>query len=157
MGPLSSASAVTEIQELVDDATSRGATVVLGGQPLEGEGNFYQPTILTGVTPEMRAYQEELFGPVAVVHRVPDVDAAIEVANDSPFGLGASVFTRDQEAAEAVAAKLETGMVTINGSNKSQADLPFGGVKRSGVGRELGRFGIEEFANRKLVRQPAKS
>ncbi|MGV9868047.1 NAD-dependent succinate-semialdehyde dehydrogenase [Rhodococcus koreensis] len=155
MGPLSSAGAVDELQQLVDDAVSHGAHAVLGGSPLNGKGYFYPPTILTGVTPAARAYREELFGPVAVVYRVPDVEAAIDLANDSPFGLGASVFTSDLEAAEQIAARIDAGMVTINGSNKSQPDLPFGGVKRSGVGRELGRFGIEEFANKKLVRRPA--
>lgn len=157
MGPLSSAGAVSEVQELVDDAVDQGATALVGGRPMDGTGSFYQPTILTGVTPSMRAHQEELFGPVAVVYHVPDVESAIDLANDSPFGLGAAVFTADEEIAQTVSSRLETGMVTLNGSSKSQADLPFGGVKRSGVGRELGPYGIEEFANRKLIRRPANS
>jgi succinate-semialdehyde dehydrogenase/glutarate-semialdehyde dehydrogenase len=155
MGPLSSIAAVKDLQELVDDAVAKGATILTGGQPRAGIGNFYPPTILVGVTPQMRAYKEELFGPVAVIHRVEDQDRAVELANDSPFGLGAVVFTTNDDAATRIAEKLETGMVTINGSSRSQPDLPFGGVKRSGVGRELGRYGIEEFANRKLVRRPA--
>ncbi|MGO1183306.1 MAG: NAD-dependent succinate-semialdehyde dehydrogenase [Micrococcaceae bacterium] len=155
MGPLSSTGAVAEVQELVDNAITQGATALVGGRPMAGVGSFYEPTVLTGVTTAMRAHQEELFGPVAVVYRVPDTEAAIELANDSPFGLGAAVFTADEELAESVSARLETGMVTLNGSSKSQADLPFGGVKRSGVGRELGQYGLEEFANRKLIRRPS--
>ena len=100
----------------------------------------------------MRAYREELFGPVAVLYRVDSVDAAIELANDSPYGLGSAVFTRDADTAGYVTDRLETGMVGINTTIKSAPDLPFGGVKNSGIGRELGRFGLDEFSNKKLVR-----
>jgi len=156
LGPLSSRSAVDELHELVQDAVSRGARVLTGGERPEGDGAFYPPTVLTGVTREMRAYYEELFGPVAVVHRVDSVDEAIEVANDSPFGLASSVFTTDSAVAERVANELETGMVWINSTSKSSPDLPFGGIKRSGFGRELARFGFAEFANKKLVRNPGR-
>ncbi|MEZ7236535.1 NAD-dependent succinate-semialdehyde dehydrogenase [Rhodococcus sp. GXMU-t2271] len=154
LGPLSSRSAVDELDELVQDAVSRGAEVLTGGDPRDEKGAYYPPTVLVGVTPDMRAYYEELFGPVAVVHRVGSLDEAIEAANDSPFGLSSSVFTSDPQKADRVAEELETGMVWINSTSKSSPDLPFGGVKRSGVGRELARFGFDEFANKKLVRNP---
>ncbi|EME66857.1 6-oxohexanoate dehydrogenase [Rhodococcus ruber BKS 20-38] len=154
LGPLSSRSAVDELDELVQDAVSRGAQVLTGGDPRDEKGAYYPPTVLVGVTPDMRAYYEELFGPVAVVHRVGSLDEAIEAANDSPFGLSSSVFTSDPQKADRVAEELETGMVWINSTSKSSPDLPFGGVKRSGVGRELARFGFDEFANKKLVRNP---
>ena len=117
-------------------------------------GAWYSPTVLVRVTRGMRAYTEELFGPVAVVYRVGSVDEAIDLANDSPFGLASSVFTSDPLKADRVAEELETGMVWINSTSKTSPDLPFGGVKGSGVGRELARFGFEEFANKKLVRKP---
>ncbi|MGX7730779.1 NAD-dependent succinate-semialdehyde dehydrogenase [Rhodococcus sp. 2H158] len=154
LGPLSSHSAVDELDELVQDAVSHGAEVLTGGDRPDEKGAYYPPTVLVGVTPEMRAYHEELFGPVAVVHRVGSLDEAIEAANDSPFGLSSSVFTSDPQKADRVAEELETGMVWINSTSKSSPDLPFGGVKRSGVGRELARFGFNEFANKKLVRNP---
>lgn len=154
LGPLASNSGVEELDELVQDAISHGARVLTGGDRPDGTGAFYPPTVLAGVTPEMRAYHEELFGPVAVIHRVGSVDEAIELANDSPFGLSSSVFTSDPDKADRVAAELETGMVWINSTSKSSPDLPFGGVKRSGVGRELARYGFNEFANKKLVRNP---
>ncbi len=102
----------------------------------------------------MRAFNEELFGPVAVVYRVGSVDEAIDLANDSPFGLASSVFTSEAEKADRVAEQLETGMVSINSTSKTSPDLPFGGVGGAGVGRELARFGFDEFANKKLVRNP---
>jgi succinate-semialdehyde dehydrogenase/glutarate-semialdehyde dehydrogenase len=108
--------------------------------------------VLTGVTPEMRAYREELFGPVAVLYQVDSVDDAVELANDSPYGLGSAVFTGDLDQASDVANRLDVGMVGLNTTVKSAPDLPFGGVKNSGIGRELGRFGLDEFANKKLVR-----
>nr|AAR27825.1 6-oxohexanoate dehydrogenase [Rhodococcus sp. TK6] len=154
LGPLSSRSAVDELDELVQDAVSHGAEVLTGGDRPDEKGAYYPPTVLVGVTPEMRAYHEELFGPVVVVHRVGSLDEAIEAANDSPFGLSSSVFTSDPDKADRVAEELETGMVWINSTSKSSPDLPFGGVKRSGVGRELARFGFNEFANKKLVRNP---
>ena len=152
IGPLSSESAAEELHELVEDAVSRGAEVLLGGGRTDGDGAFYRPTLLGGVTPEMRVYREELFGPAGVVYRFETLEDAIELANDSPYGLSSSVFTNDDEKAEQIAASLETGMVWINSTSKSAPDLPFGGVKRSGFGRELARFGFNEFANKKLVR-----
>ena len=154
MGPLSSRSAAEEIDELVGTAVSAGARVLLEGGPVSGEGAFYRPTLLTDVDPEMDVYREEIFGPAGVVHRFETVDEAIEVANDSPYGLAASVFTEDMTQAQYVAEALETGMVWINSTSKSAPDLPFGGVKRSGFGRELAHFGFNEFANKKLVRNP---
>ena len=112
--------------------------------------------MLTGVTPQMRAFEEEIFGPVAVVHRVKDVGEAVQLANASPFGLGGSVFAADVDAAKQVAARIEFGMVLVNEVTGTAADLPLGGIQRSGVGRELGRFGIEEFANRKLIHAPRR-
>ena len=154
LGPLSSRSGAEELEGLVQDAVSRGAEVLVGGKRPEGAGAYYPPTVLSGVTRDMRAFNEELFGPVAVVHRVGSLDEAIELANDSPFGLASSVFTSGPENADRAAEELETGMVWINSTSKSSPDLPFGGVKRSGVGRELARYGFNEFANKKLVRNP---
>ena len=118
----------------------------------QGPGAFYPATVLTGVTQQMRAFHEELFGPVAVLYQVDSVDEAITLANDSPYGLGGAVFTGDLDQADDVANRLDVGMVGLNTTVKSAPDLPFGGVKNSGIGRELGRFGLDEFANKKLVR-----
>lgn len=153
-GPLSSRRALDDLARQVDEAVAQGATVATGGRCVDGPGAFYEATVLTDVTPDMRAYREELFGPVAVVYRVPSVEAAVELANDSPYGLAAAVFGADEQLAGEVADRLETGMVWINGTSRSAPDLPFGGVKRSGVGRELAHYGIAEFANKKLIRNP---
>lgn len=154
LGPLSSPAGAEELEEIVGDAVSRGAEVLLdGGRPAEG-GAFYRPALLGGVGPGMRAYREELFGPVGVVHRFETIGEAVELANDSPYGLAASVFTADEQKAQQIAEALEVGMVWINSTSRSAPDLPFGGVKLSGFGRELGRFGFNEFANKKLVRDP---
>ena len=152
LGPMSSVAGRDELAEQVDDAIAQGAVVHAGGKVPDGEGAFYPATVLSAVTPAMRAYQEELFGPVAVLHKVASVDEAIELANDSPYGLGSAVFTRDEDEADYVANRLEVGMVGVNTTIKSAPDMPFGGVKNSGIGRELGRFGLDEFANKKLVR-----
>jgi succinate-semialdehyde dehydrogenase / glutarate-semialdehyde dehydrogenase len=114
-------------------------------------GAFVEPTVLSGVTPEMRAFSEELFGPAAVVYRVPDADTAVELANSSAYGLGGAVFSRDEELALDVADRLDVGMVWINQAEGGGPELPFGGTKRSGVGRELGPLGIDEFVNKKLI------
>lgn len=151
LGPMASVSARAELAAQVDDAVTKGAVVHLGGEIPDGEGAYYPATVLSGVTPGMRAYYEELFGPVAVLHKVESLDEAVELANDSPYGLGGAVFARDEEAA-AVADRLEAGMVGINTTIRSAPDLPFGGVKNSGIGRELGRFGLDEFSNKKLLR-----
>jgi acyl-CoA reductase-like NAD-dependent aldehyde dehydrogenase len=152
LGPMSSVQARAELAEQVDDAIAKGATVHMGGTIPEGRGAYYPATVLSNVTPEMRAYREELFGPVAVLHKVESVDEAISLANDTPFGLGSAVFTNDEAQAAYVTDRLEVGMVGINTTIKSAPDLPFGGVKSSGIGRELGKYGLSEFANKKLVR-----
>jgi succinate-semialdehyde dehydrogenase/glutarate-semialdehyde dehydrogenase len=151
VAPLSSERAAEQLLEQVRDALDKGATAVVGGGRIDRPGAFFQPTVLTGVTPEMRAYGEELFGPVAVVYRVADDAEAVALANDSVYGLGGSVFGSDIERARAVADQLETGMVWINHPTASEPHLPFGGVKRSGYGRELSHIGAKELANRKLV------
>jgi succinate-semialdehyde dehydrogenase/glutarate-semialdehyde dehydrogenase len=150
-GPLSSEQAVQTLMEQVEDAVEKGATVVVGGGRPDLPGAFVEPTILTGVTPEMRAYHEELFGPVAVVYRVDDDDAAIGLANDTEFGLGGSVFASDLDRARRVADRIDTGMVWINHPTASRPELPFGGIKRSGYGRELSDLGMQEFVNKKLI------
>ncbi|WP_454607414.1 aldehyde dehydrogenase family protein [Streptomyces tendae] len=152
LGPLSSEAAAELLMEQVRDAVDKGATVVLGGGRPDLPGAFVEPTLLTDVTPDMRAYREELFGPVATVYRVADEDEAVALANTSPYGLGGAVFAADPERARGVADRLEAGMVWINHPTASRPELPFGGIKRSGYGRELGDVGIVEFANRKLVR-----
>ena len=150
---MASLSARADLEAQVDDAVARGATVHLGGTAPDGDGAFYPATVLSNVDPTMRAYREELFGPVAVLNRVISAQQAVSIANDSPYGLGAAVFGGDETKAREVADQLDVGMVGINTTIKSAPDLPFGGVKNSGVGRELGRFGLDEFANKKLVRQ----
>lgn len=152
LGPLSSERAAADLHAQVQDALDRGATAVAGGSRPEHDGAFVDATVLTDVRPGMRAYSEELFGPVAVVYRVADEDEAVELANSSSYGLGGAVFSADVDRARAVADRLESGMVWINSPTSSQADLPFGGVKRSGYGRELSHLGMFEFTNRKLVR-----
>jgi len=154
-GPLSSEAAVANLDAQVQDAIAKGATVRTGGARIDGPGAFYPATVLTDVTPEMRAFREELFGPVAVIYRVSDVDEAVRLANDTPFGLGAAIYTQDEALALDVANRIDTGMVWINEPEGGGADLPFGGTKRSGVGRELGPMGIDEFINRKLIHVPA--
>ncbi len=149
LGPLSSATATKRLEDQVQRAVEQGAKLVAGGGH---EGNFFSPTVLTGVTPDNSAYREEFFGPVAQVYRVGSEEEAIRLANDTPFGLGSYVMTNDAEQARRVAAKLDTGMVYINAVGAEGAELPFGGVKRSGFGRELGRFGADEFVNKKLIR-----
>ena len=149
MGPLSSADAADTLQDQLDRAVAQGAEVALGG---ERNGTFFPSTVLTGITPDNDAYREEFFGPVASVYRVGSEEEAIELANDTPFGLGSYVFTNDSEQAERVANGLDTGMVYVNGVGLDGAELPFGGVKNSGFGRELGTLGMEEFVNKKLIR-----
>lgn len=149
IGPLSSATAAERLQDQLDRAIAQGAEVVVGG---ERDGNFFPVTVLAGVTEENDAYREEFFGPVATVYKVASEDEAIELANDTPFGLGSYVFSSDPEQAQRVAEKLDTGMVFVNGVGLDGAELPFGGVKRSGFGRELGAYGIQEFVNKKLIR-----
>ena len=152
LGPMASLDGRDELAAQVQDAIEHGATVHLGGKVPDRPGAWYPATVLSGVTPHMRAYREELFGPVAVLYRVNSLDEAVDLANQSDYGLGGAVFTADAARAIEVADRLEVGMVGINTTIKSAPDLPFGGVKRSGVGRELARFGLDEFANKKLIR-----
>ncbi len=150
-GPLSSERAAEILMEQINDAISKGATVRLGGRRLEGPGAFVEATVLTDVTPEMRAYREELFGPAAVVYKVSGADEAVELANSSSYGLGGAVFSSDEALALDVADRLDVGMVWVNQAEGGGPELPFGGTKRSGVGRELGPLGIDEFVNKKLI------
>ena len=157
LGPVSSERAAKDLHAQIQDAIDKGATVLAGGGRPDHPGAFVEPTLLADVTPEMRAYREELFGPAAVVYRVKDEDEAVALANDSDYGLSAVVYSGDIERAKAVADRLESGMVWINQPSGSSPELPFGGVKRSGYGRELSELGMFEFANRRLVRVlPAK-
>ena len=153
LAPLSSAGALKTLQKQVDEAVAHGAKVLIGGKRIEGHaGNFMQPTILTDIAKDNPTYHQEFFGPVAMFFRVKDEAAAIALANDSPFGLGGSVFTEDLERGKRVARGIDTGMVFINSAAVSTPDLPFGGVKNSGYGRELSAMGIQEFVNKKLIR-----
>ncbi|HEX3825609.1 MAG TPA: NAD-dependent succinate-semialdehyde dehydrogenase [Mycobacteriales bacterium] len=156
-GPLSSEQAAQNLMAQIDDAVSKGAVVRTGGHRVDRAGAFVEATVLTDVTPEMRAYREELFGPAAVVYRVSSADEAIELANSSPYGLGGAIYSTDVPAALELADRLDTGMVWINEPEGGGPDLPFGGTKRSGVGRELGPLGIDEFVNKKLIHAPAQS
>lgn len=152
LGPLSTEQALVDLLEQVDIAVKHGATVVMGGKRLNRAGSYMQPTILTDVTADNPAFRDEFFGPVAMVFRVKDEAAAIALANDSDFGLGGAVFTGNLEAGKRVASAVETGMMFINNLDWLDADLPFGGIKNSGYGRELGDMGIHQFVNKKLVR-----
>ncbi len=151
IGPMARGDLRDDLDRQVRESVAMGARVVTGGGRREGRGYFYQPTILTGVTSEMPAFREETFGPVAAVIRATDGDHAIALANDSDFGLGAALWTRDLVRARALARRIESGSVFINGMVASDPRLPFGGVKRSGYGRELAAFGIREFVNIQTV------
>ncbi|WP_037144132.1 NAD-dependent succinate-semialdehyde dehydrogenase [Rhodococcoides fascians] len=154
LGPLSSRGARDGVISIVDDAIGQGATVLAGGKSVDGPGAFMQPTVLADVTPEMRAWREEIFGPVGVLYRARDASHAVEIANDSDYGLAGSVWGADLDLVRTVAEQLEVGAVGINAMAGSEASVPFGGVKRSGVGRELGRYGLDEFSNKKVFRTP---
>ncbi|WP_370249756.1 NAD-dependent succinate-semialdehyde dehydrogenase [Nocardioides sp.] len=151
LSPLSSRAAAETLDAQVQDAVAKGATLHAGGVLGEAPTAFYSPAVLTGVTPDMRAYHEELFGPVAVVYRVSSDDDALALANDTPYGLGGSVFARDTARAQAVAERLSVGMSNVNTIAGEGPEIPFGGVKRSGFGRELGPLGMDEFANKRLL------
>ena len=153
LAPLSSAQALKSLLGQVEEAVGHGARVVMGGKRIAGQaGEFMQPTILTDIGTMNPAFHQEFFGPVALFFRVPDEAAAVALANDSPFGLGGSVFTQDIERGKRVARQIDTGMVFINSAAVSSPELPFGGVKNSGHGRELSGAGIQEFVNKKLIR-----
>jgi succinate-semialdehyde dehydrogenase / glutarate-semialdehyde dehydrogenase len=152
LAPLSTEAALTQLLGQVERAIAHGAKLVLGGQRIERAGSFMQPTILTDIKPDNPAFREEFFGPVALFFRVKNEDEAVALANDSDFGLGGSVFTQDVERGKRVASRVDTGMMFINQPTWTAPDLPFGGIKNSGYGRELSSVGIHEFVNKKLVR-----
>ncbi|MBI0375470.1 NAD-dependent succinate-semialdehyde dehydrogenase [Streptomyces albiflaviniger] len=149
--PMSSRAAAETLHEQVQDAVAKGATLHTGGELSPGPDAYYSPAVLTGVTPGMRAYSEELFGPVAVVYKAASDQEALDLANSSRYGLGGAVFSSDVARATAVAAELEVGMANVNTPVSEGAELPFGGVKRSGFGRELGPLGMDEFVNKRLL------
>lgn len=151
VGPLVNAQAADDMEGLLEDAVEKGARVVSGGARMETKGYFFQPTVLTNVRPEMRVVAEESFCPVAPIITVRDEEEALRVANDTEFGLGGSVWTRDLERGVRLARRIEAGTLFVNSITKSDPRMPFGGIKRSGLGRELSRFGIREFVNVKAV------
>jgi succinate-semialdehyde dehydrogenase/glutarate-semialdehyde dehydrogenase len=152
LGPLSSEGALLQLLAQVKQAVAHGAKVLIGGKRIDRPGSYMEPTILTEIKPDNPAFRDEFFGPVAMFFRVKDEDAAIALANDSDFGLGGSVFTKDAARGKRVASRIDTGMMFINNIDWSDAELPFGGVNDSGYGRELGDMGIQQFVNKKLVR-----
>jgi succinate-semialdehyde dehydrogenase/glutarate-semialdehyde dehydrogenase len=152
VAPLASERALNLLLEQIDRASAHGARIVCGGKRVERPGFYLQPTILAGIEQENPVFAEELFGPVAAFHVVEDEAAAIALANGTPYGLGASVFTADTERGERVAAQIDSGMVFINQPFGTSAELPFGGIKRSGFGRELSQLGFDEFVNKKLIK-----
>jgi acyl-CoA reductase-like NAD-dependent aldehyde dehydrogenase len=151
LGPCARDDLRTSVNDQVRDTIAAGARLICGGKPLERPGFFYAPTVVADVRPEMRMFDEEVFGPAAAIVRATDRDDALALANDSHFGLGASVWTRDMDSAERMAARIEAGSVFVNGMVASDSRLPFGGIKRSGYGRELSAFGIHEFVNVQTV------
>ncbi|MET8796485.1 NAD-dependent succinate-semialdehyde dehydrogenase [Nocardia sp. NPDC004568] len=152
VGPLSSVTARDTVADQINTAVRQGATLHTGGEPLAGDGAFLAPAVLTGITPEMDAYSEEIFGPAAMVYRVSTADEAVRLANDVEFGLSGSVWSTGTARAAEVADRLDVGMAYINEHGTTLPGLPFGGVNRSGYGRELGRWGMGEFVNAKLRR-----
>jgi succinate-semialdehyde dehydrogenase/glutarate-semialdehyde dehydrogenase len=154
-GPLSTESALVQLLAQVDSAVTHGATLVMGGKRIDRPGSFMEPTILTDIKPGNPAFRDEFFGPVALFFRVKDEEEAIALANDSDFGLGGSVYTKDVARGRRLASRIETGMMFVNNISWSDAELPFGGIKDSGYGRELGDMGIQQFVNKKLVRYAA--
>jgi succinate-semialdehyde dehydrogenase/glutarate-semialdehyde dehydrogenase len=151
VGPLATDKILAEIERQVDTSVAQGAVVVTGGKRMGNRGYFYSPTILDYIQPAMPVYTEETFGPVAAVIRVANAAQALQIANDTTYGLGASIWTANTEAAKQYATRIQAGCVFVNGKVKSDARLPFGGIKRSGYGRELSSFGIREFVNVKTV------
>jgi len=152
MGPLFSKSGLDHINDMVEDATKNGAELLTGGQPIKNKGYFYKPTVLSKITPNMSLAQEECFGPVAPVTIVDDEKQALRIANNSQYGLGASIWTEDLGKAEKLSRLVESGIVTVNNVVVSDPRVPFGGIKKSGFGRELSRYGMMEFVNIKSIR-----
>jgi succinate-semialdehyde dehydrogenase/glutarate-semialdehyde dehydrogenase len=152
LGPLSTEAALVQLLKQVEQAVGKGAKLAMGGKRIDRPGSFMQPTILTNIKPDNPAFRQEFFGPVALFFRVRNEDEAVALANDSDFGLGGSVFTKDIARGKRVANRIDTGMVFINHPTWTMPDLPFGGIKNSGYGRELSSLGIQEFVNKKLVR-----
>jgi succinate-semialdehyde dehydrogenase/glutarate-semialdehyde dehydrogenase len=152
LGPLSTEAALVQLLDQVNRAVAGGATVVMGGKRIDRPGSFMQPTILADIKPGNPAFREEFFGPVALFFRVKNEDEAVALANDSEFGLGGSVFTQNVARGKRVASRVDTGMMFVNHPTWTTPDLPFGGIKNSGYGRELSSMGIQEFVNKKLVR-----
>ncbi|MCW2601169.1 MAG: Aldehyde Dehydrogenase [Frankiales bacterium] len=151
IGPLATEQGREDVEELVQDAIAKGAHVLVGGKRPDGPGWFYPPTLLEGITQDMRMYAEEVFGPVAQLHKVSSLDEALQLANDSEFGLGSNIWTNDAAEAEQFVNEVEAGMAFVNGMTTSYPELPFGGIKTSGYGRELADLGIREFCNAKTV------
>jgi succinate-semialdehyde dehydrogenase/glutarate-semialdehyde dehydrogenase len=152
LGPLSTESALVQLLAQVNGAVAKGAKLVMGGKRIDRPGSYMEPTILTDIKPVNPAFREEFFGPVALFFRVRNEDEAVALANDSDFGLGGSVFTKDTARGKRIASRVDTGMMFINSIDWSDPELPFGGIKDSGYGRELGDMGIQQFVNKKLVR-----
>jgi len=152
LGPLSTESALVQLLAQVDEAVAKGGKLVMGGKRIDRPGAFMQPTILTNIEPGNPAFRKEFFGPVALFFPVKNEDEAVALANDSDFGLGGAVFTKDEARGKRVANRVDTGMMFVNHPTWTTADLPFGGIKNSGYGRELSSLGIQEFVNKKLVR-----
>jgi succinate-semialdehyde dehydrogenase/glutarate-semialdehyde dehydrogenase len=151
VGPLARADLVDDLERQVAESVRLGARPLTGGKRIQGDGYYFEPTVLVNVRPGMPAYHEETFGPVAAVIRVKDEDEALHVANDTEYGLGSNIWTSDVERGKRLAERVEAGLVFINGMVASDARLPFGGVKRSGYGRELAEYGIKEFVNIQTV------
>jgi succinate-semialdehyde dehydrogenase/glutarate-semialdehyde dehydrogenase len=151
LGPLATEQGRSDVEELMADAVAKGATVVLGGTTPGGPGWYYPATVVTGITPQMRMYSEEVFGPVAQLYRVGSLDEALDLANATPFGLGSNVWTNDPAEQDRVVRDMDAGAVFVNGMTTSYPELPFGGVKASGYGRELSAHGIREFCNTKTI------
>jgi succinate-semialdehyde dehydrogenase/glutarate-semialdehyde dehydrogenase len=151
VGPLARGDLVDELERQVNESLRLGARALTGGKRIQGDGFYFEPTVLANVRPGMPAYHEETFGPVAAVIRVKDAEDALRVANDTDYGLGSNIWTADVERGKKLAERVEAGLVFINGMVASDARLPFGGVKRSGYGRELSEYGIKEFTNIQTV------
>jgi succinate-semialdehyde dehydrogenase/glutarate-semialdehyde dehydrogenase len=151
LGPIAREDLLYELDSLIKESVSKGAKILTGGKVLPGKGYYYSPTILDNLKKGMPAYDDEIFGPVASLIKAKDAEDAVRIANDSPFGLGASIWTKDINKAKRMATEIESGCVFINGMVKSDPRLPFGGIKNSGYGRELSHYGIKEFVNIKSV------